>query len=249
MSQRGITAVLPHQANRRYAIPNPAGVNPVQYILAVGDSLSEAGANGSAGGTSNIEPQRVAQSLDNVALGGRRLVSAPGFTEGVETLITGQLAASPDSDTVFICAGVNDMGSNNVTGITVADMQAAAQSVTAECLAAGKSVVWANVGPFKDAQSWTVPLAPEMQAEWNPWLKEYCGANALPLVDLYGVLGQPGDPDKMRQEYTNYRTEAGPPWVPDYDWIHYSTLGGQVAAQAVDQALLSLRNSRLRQTA
>jgi len=172
--QPALTRVVPHQGNRRYAVPQHIG--PVNLLL-VGDSWTDD--TYSHGQYPAVLPPGDRITVVNEGAAARPFTNT--YAGSVEAGMAGWLSANPATDIAVVCStGINDIG----TAVTDAALQDAANSVIADCAAANAKVIF--VGMIRSS-SWAG--ARNTQAnDFDVWLRELCAVGGHGSVPCVGTV-------------------------------------------------------------
>lgn len=193
--QPGITRVLPHAQNRKYAIPNnrPLGrfTTPVVFL---GDSILSGNGGYQAGNwetPADYVPSLPRLSQYNEARGGATL-------DVIDTNFATDVDAHPDATSIIMDGGLNDIE----VGDTLAQMQASVISIFGKAAARDLPIMYCLCPPYEDSPTWTAAKG-QLVRDFNSWIQGYCNETGNTYVDTFTKSRDPARPngDYRRPEY------------------------------------------------
>lgn len=218
--QPGVTRVLPHVQNRRYAVPNRAGGAGQSFlnVLAVGDSIMAGG--GIPNGQSPADNWSSPRSTVKEAGAGRTLLT-------MGSSMAAYIAANPGRDVVLM-GGINDAR----TGSPLATLQLSLQAALTAAENAGVAICVMGVTPAADdpgmtAGEWTVAK------NYNAWADGECRSRGHRFLDPIPAMQDPSNPETLPAAYRQLGTDP----------LHLSQAGAEKLAGLFDQLMMSARIS------
>jgi len=171
--QPGITRILPHWQNRRFAVPEAIG--PITALLS-GDSWT----NWAQDEYPNYLPTGARISWNNEGIAATPLATVSGGSS-LQSRIASELSTHSPDVTAICSSGINDIAA----GTTAAQLLTAVQAIQGSIESANSKAVWVGV-PI--VSTWTASQISEALTH-NYNLAEYCADNGIPFVPLVGLIG------------------------------------------------------------
>lgn len=203
-------------------------------VVTLGDSITDgtgSTVDGNARWTDQLAQRLAAQrggvktAVLNVGIGGNRLLSEGGATQGANSLarFDRDVAALTNATHLILLEGINDIGAARENAApSAADLIAAQQQIIERAHARGLKVIGATLTPFEGAGYFTAAGEAKRQAV-NAWIrtgKAYDG-----VIDFDAAVRDPQQPSKFRPE-----CDRG-------DHLHPNDTGYQAMGRAIDLAL------------
>ena len=208
--QPGITRIVPHWQNRRFAVPESIG--PVNLLL-VGDSWTDD--TYSHGQYPATWPTGDRITVVNEGVSSLPISAAAGGSNSMESTVAGHLSSNPETDICVVCSGgINDF-SVSVTNDEITD---AAKAIYASITAAGAKMVMVGL---PRSSSWVSNgnngRAEDIEEEYRSWFS----ARGVPFVPLKPLISNDSG------IYTAYAEDP----------LHLNEEGAAVLGQAILQAV------------
>jgi len=150
-------------------------------------------------------------------------------TRGMVRNISSYLDTAVSADSLIILGGTNDIGHSAHAGelkFAITDMVD-----TAKRRPSVRDIIVLSPTPFGNWSgffSWS-PMKQIELDEYLSWLPQFAADEGVHYVNVYSLLGDPGDPKAILAEY-----DAG-------DGLHINVLGALAIAEAVDSLILASR--------